>query len=177
MHSAISAVPPVRLNPTGGRYMLCLMSEAQQGAKTPSRTSRRFNLISATMAFAFWGAWAYTVNSDATGEAGRASPLSSGLTQGAGSFVITLIMVRAVTWLYHHLPVGSTRLVLPALITVAVTGSCLATAHALVGTPHIVTTITPAITVAFLFNVYTAVKLQRAEAGEEDDRCGATGSL
>lgn len=128
------------------------------------------------MAFTLWGAWAFWVNSDAAGEGGWSSPLSSGLTQGGGSFIITLIMVRAVTWLFHHLPARSTRLVLPALITVAVTGSCLATAHTLVGTPHIVRTIAPAISVAFLFNVYTAVKLGRMEAAEEDDRCGATGT-
>jgi hypothetical protein len=141
------------------------MSDVQQVAKTTSRTSRRFNLISAGMAFILWGAWAFWANRDATVAGGYTSPLSSGLTQGAGSFIITLIMVRAVTWLYHHLPTHSARLVLPALITVAVTGSCLATAHALVGTPHIIRTIAPAISVAFLFNVYTAFKLRRSERG------------
>jgi hypothetical protein len=151
------------------------MSEIQQVAKAPSRTSRRFNLISAALAFTLWGAWAFWVNSEAAGEEGRASPLTAGLTQGAGSFIITLIMVRAVTWLYHRLPDHSTRLALPALITVTVTGSCLATAHTLVGTPHIVRTIAPALSVAFLFNVYTALKLRRADARDEADTCGETG--
>jgi hypothetical protein len=152
------------------------MSEVQQVARMPSRTSRRFNLISAAMAFALWGLWAFWANSDAAGQEGSASPLSSGLTQGAGSFVITLLMVRAVTWLYHHLPAHSIRLVLPALITVVVTGSCLATAHTLVGTPHIVRTIAPAISVAFLFNVYTTAKIHRAETGQEENRHGTTGA-
>jgi len=44
-----------------------------------------------------------------------------------------------------------------------VTGSCLAAAHALVGTRNIIQTIAPALTVAFVFNVYTAVKLRRQE--------------
>jgi hypothetical protein len=115
------------------------------------------------------------VNTEAAGKGGRASPLSSGLTQGGGSFIITLIMVRAVAWLYHHLPAHPTRLVLPALITVAVTGSCLATAHGLVGTPNIVQTIAPALSVAFAFNIYTAVKL-RKEEGDEGRGVGASGA-
>jgi hypothetical protein len=112
-------------------------------------------------------------HSETSVDEGRASPLSSGLTQGVGSFLITLIMVRSVAWLYHHLPAHSSRLVLPALITVAVTGSCLATAHALVGTSNIVQTISPALSVAFLFNIYTTVKLRR---GDQRDGGGATGA-
>ncbi len=139
------------------------MSRVHGVVEAPTRTSRRFNLISAALAFALWGGWAYYVNAEAVAEGGRASPLSSGLTQGTGSFLITLIMVHAVAWLCHHLPDCSMRLVLPALITVAVTGSCLAAAHALVGTRNIIQTIAPALTVAFVFNVYTAVKLRRQE--------------
>ncbi len=131
------------------------------------QTSRRFNLTSAVLAFALWGGWAYYVNTETAGEGDRASPLSSGLTQGTGSFIITLIMIRAVAWLYHHLPAHPIRLVLPALITVAVTGSGLASAHALVGTPGIVQTIAPALSVAFAFNIYTTVKLRRVERREQ----------
>jgi ABC-type antimicrobial peptide transport system permease subunit len=86
----------------------------------------------------------------------------SGLTQGLGSFVITLIMVRFVTALYSHVP-RSTQLVLPALLTVAATGTCLASIHALVGTRDIVRTIAPALSVAFVFNVFTAAKLRRLD--------------
>jgi len=128
----------------------------------PAKTSRQFNLASATMAFALWGGWAYFVNHRAADETGRSSPVTSGLTQGIGSFVITLLMVRSVTWLYHRLPAKPARIVLPATATVAVTGSCLATAHALVGTPNIAQTIAPALSVAFAFNIYTAAKLRNA---------------
>ena len=114
------------------------------------------------MAFALWGGWAYFVNHRAADETGRSSPVTSGLTQGIGSFVITLLMVRSVTWLYHRLPAKPARIVLPATATVAVTGSCLATAHALVGTPNIAQTIAPALSVAFAFNIYTAAKLRNA---------------
>ena len=156
------------------------MADVHRAINAPARTSRRFNLISAALAFALWGGWAYYVNIRTAGEGAGASPLSSGLTQGTGSFMITLILVRAVAWLYHRLPDHPTRLVLPGLITVAATGSCLATAHALVGTPDIVQTIAPALSVAFAFCIYTAFKLRRAEVrvveneGEEGDATGAS---
>jgi hypothetical protein len=126
------------------------------------RTSRTFNLISACLAFLLWGGWAYYVNRDPVGDGWHAAAIKSALTQGIGSFLLTLGMVRAVTWLYHRLPENSARIVLPALITVLVTGSCLAGAHTITGTANIISTITPAISVAFLFNVYTTLKLRRA---------------
>jgi hypothetical protein len=139
------------------------MAEVQQADSAPARTSRRFNLISAVLAFLLWGVWAYYVNSQPGGGPTGASPLVSGLTQGTGSFVITLVLVRAVAWLYHRLPANSSRLVLPGLVTVAVTGSCLAGAHALVGTTDIPQTIAPPLSVAFAFCVYTAFKIRRVE--------------
>lgn len=150
------------------------MSEVHRVVKVPTRTSWRFNLTSAALAFTLWGGWAYFVNTETAVEGAWALPLISGLTQGTGSFVITLFMIRAVTWLYNHLPARSTRLVLPALITVAVTGSCIATAHVLVRTPNIVQTIAPGLTVAFVFSIYTAVKLRREEARDEGDGRRAT---
>lgn len=144
------------------------MAEVHRPVRVPARTSRRFNLISAAFAFAIWGGWAYYVNARGAVEGAGASPLTSGLTQGTGSFVITLILVHAVAWLYHRLPAHPGRLVLPGLITVAVTGSCLTAAHALVGTPDILQTIAPALSVAFAFCVYTAFKLRRAERREAE---------
>ncbi|MBC8289020.1 MAG: hypothetical protein H8E37_01775 [Planctomycetes bacterium] len=143
------------------------MPEITKPVKVPTQTSRQFNLISAGLAFTLWGGWAWYVNARTVAEPGRTSPLISGLTQGVGSFVITLIMVRAVTWLYHRLPAHPSRVVLPAVATVSVTGSCLTTAHALVGTRSIVQTIAPALSVAFAFNIFTAVKLGREEASNE----------
>jgi len=138
-----------------------------------AKADRQFNLVSATIAFVLWGGWACYVNHQVTSETGRSSPVTSGLTQGIGSFVITLLMVQAVTWLYHRLPVNQARTVLPAL---AVTGSCLATAHALVGTPNIAKTIAPALSVAFAFNVYTATRLWREDERSEGHSNDLTGS-
>ncbi len=138
------------------------MFENQPTDEIATRTSARFNLISAGLAFGMWGGWAYYVNFAAGPDDHRASPLVSGLTQGIGSFLVTLVMVRAVSWLYYRLPRRPFRLVLPAVITVVVTGSCLAAAHAVVGTPDVVQTIAPALSVAFAFNIFAAAKLQRA---------------
>ncbi len=159
------------------------MSEVESVDQVPARTSRRYNLVSAALAFLLWGIWAYYVNAETavgvneqtTVGQGQASPLVSGLTQGTGSFIITLVMVRAVAWLYGHLKAGAVRLVLPAVIVASITGSCLATAHALVGTPNIVQTIAPALSVAFVFNFYTAVKLRRGDAAATGEVCHTTG--
>ncbi len=120
-------------------------------------------MISAFLAFMLWGGWAFLVN----GAGGITIRLISGFTQGTASFIITLIMVRSITWLFHHLPDNLSRLVLPAVITVGCTGSCLAGVHYLVDTPRIVQTISPALTVAFIFCFYTTMKLEKA-SGKKD---------
>lgn len=118
---------------------------------TPTRTSSLFNLLSASFAFLLWGGWAYYINHN----------VISGLAQGTASFVITLVMVRSVTWWYHHLPIGYGRLLLPSILTVSMTGTALACIHAYVGSAHIIKTIAPALTVAFLFCMYTTFKLRK----------------
>lgn len=129
------------------------------------KTSSQFQVAAASLAFLMWGGWAFWINGGAElltphSTASLDTPVISGLTQGSCSFVITLFMVHLVTALYRVVP-RSTQLVVPGMVTVAATGSCLAAAHALVGTPEIARTIAPALVVAFLFNVFTAVKLRR----------------
>ncbi len=134
------------------------MLNCDSETKRFSRTTKRFNLISAFLAFLLWGGWAFYVN----GMGGITTRLVSGVTQGTASFIITLVMVRAITWLFHHLPTNPLCLISPAVITVSCTGSCLAFVHYLVGTPRIVQTISPALTVAFIFCFYTTLKIQKA---------------
>jgi len=122
-----------------------------------SKTTKLFNLGSALFAFCLWGGWAYYINS----KHGINTGLISGFAQGAASFIITLGMVYAVTWLYVRIPASPIRLLLPALITVSVTSTGLYTVHSLVGTPNIATTIAPALSVAFMFCVYTSYKLSK----------------
>ena len=117
---------------------------------------RAFKLISAFLAFFLWGGWAFYVN----GDSGLGTRLISGMVQGSASFVITLVMVRTVSWLFHNLPVNPLRFILPSLITVSTTGSCLALVHYVAGTPKILHTICPALAVAFSFCIFTTFKLQ-----------------
>ncbi|MGZ8189679.1 MAG: hypothetical protein ACXWTS_00465 [Methylococcaceae bacterium] len=125
-----------------------------------SRTSRFFNVLSALMAFLLWGGWAYYVN----GTTDVTKGLISGLTQGTASFIITLVMVHLVTWFFNYLPRNFLQLPLAAFMTVSITGSCLAGIHFLVATPEIFFTITPALSVAFVFCWYTAYKLRKTSA-------------
>ena len=121
------------------------------------RTSRIYNVLSALSAFLLWGGWAFYVN----GGADAVKGLTSGLTQGTASFIITLVMVRVVTWFFKHLPGNFLQLPLAAFLTVTITGSCLVGIHWLMHTPHIFNTIAPALSVAFAFCWYTAYKLRK----------------
>ncbi|NOQ34487.1 MAG: hypothetical protein GQ569_01150 [Methylococcaceae bacterium] len=127
------------------------------------KTSSFYNFLSAILAFILWGGWAYYIN-------GRENPemaIISAITQGTASFTITLLMVHAVSWIYHRLPKNSWQILLPAIFTVSVTGSCLAAIHYTVGTPEIIYTISPALSVAFAFCLYTAYKLRKASHKQE----------
>ena len=120
------------------------------------KTSRRYQIGSAVAAFVMWGSWTFFINSDAS----LGIRIVASLAQGIASFTITLLMVRAITWLYNRLPDNPVRLFLPAIITVSIAGICLTILHVAIGTPRIASTIAPTLTVAFLFCVYTARKLQ-----------------
>ena len=123
-----------------------------------AKTSMKYNLLCATGAFLGWGRWAYYVNGSEDSKIG----LVSAFTQGTASFILTFAVVYIVTKLYNILPDNSMRLILPAVITVACIGGCMALIHSLAGTPHILATISPAAGVAFLFCIYTAYKLKRS---------------
>ena len=122
--------------------------------------SRRYVVTSAALAFFVWGGWAWFVNSQPPAAGGQ-SAVVSGLVQGIGSCMITLLMVRSVTWLFRRLIDHPLRLVLPAAMTTTVTGSSLAVAHLLAGTANVPMTIAPGLVVAFCFNVFTANKLRQ----------------
>ncbi len=123
-------------------------------------TTRRYRIVSAAAAFLMWGGWAFYVNA---GDGVTRQVVSAGI-QGAISFTVTLLMVRALTALYRRLPASRARGVLPTAITVGCTGSCAALAHYLAGTPHIAKTLFPVLTMASLFGLYTTRKLARTAA-------------
>lgn len=121
------------------------------------KTTRYFNYVSAFMAFMLWGGWAFYVNVEDTVNAG----IISGLSQGTASFMITLFLVHSVTRLYHRFKHPVAKLLFPAIVTVCFTSMCLLLIHSLAGTPHIILTIFPAITVAFSFCLFTSYKLDK----------------
>ncbi len=129
------------------------------------RTTSLYNLASAIAAFVMWGGWAFYVNSRNSDSSG----IVSGIAQGTASFTITLLMVHAITFLYHKFNHLLLKLVLPALLTVSVTSTCLVLIHLLVGTPHIVSTIAPALSVAFAFCLLTTFKLNRIDQAETQE--------
>ena len=139
------------------------MTKNQVNNKT-TRTGKIYNLASAFLAFILWGAWAYYIN----GGYGLKTRIVSGIAQGTASFMITLFMIHTVTWLFYHLSNAYLQLILPAMLTVIFTGSCLAFIHYFVGTPNIVYTITPALSVAFIFCLFTTFKLKRVKYSMEE---------
>ena len=118
-----------------------------------------FKLLSALAAFVLWGGWAYYING---GNANPSSLTAAGV-QGSASFVITLLMVRAITWLHGRVPSGALRVWLPSAITLSGTGSLLIAAHWLAGTPRILPTIAPALLVGGLFCLFTSHTLLQSE--------------
>ncbi|WP_298869373.1 hypothetical protein [uncultured Gimesia sp.] len=123
------------------------------------RTSWLFNLVSAFLAFMLWGSWAYYINSANSAQSG----IISALTQGTASFMITFVMVRAVTYLYHYFQNPVTKIVLPAIVVVSFTSVLLVNVHTLMGTPRVFYTILPGLTVAFCFCLLTSFKLLKIQ--------------
>ncbi|MFT7088130.1 MAG: hypothetical protein ACJAZX_001585 [Rickettsiales bacterium] len=122
-----------------------------------SKSSKKFNLLSAFLAFILWGSWAFYVNSDSNYRG-----LISGLTQGTASFMITLFMVKIVTWFFNFPPSNSATFIIPSLLTICITGSVLFIIHLAIKTPNILYTIYPALTVAFIFGPLATFKLKKS---------------
>ena len=109
-----------------------------------------------------WGGWAFYVNQ----QEGLGVGIRSAVTQGIASFLITLVMVRIVSWWFNRIRHRILRILLPGILTVCLTGTCLYLIHLMVGTPSIIQTITPALSVAFLFCLYTSIKLNQIESAK-----------
>jgi hypothetical protein len=121
------------------------------------RTSRLYKLGSALMALLLWGSWAWYVN----GADSEWHTLLSAIAQGSSSFLITLGLVALVTRLYNHFEHPLARVWLPAVIVTTFSSSVLFVVHLGVGTQQIIQTILPPSTVAFLFCLFTSVKMQK----------------
>lgn len=127
------------------------------------QTSRAFNTISPLLAFLLWGGWSYYINHNNADHSG----IVSGLTQGTASLMITFFMLRFVTYLYHQYQHPVAKQLMPAIITVTLTSLCLVSIHTLIKTPNILYTVAPALSVAFIFCLYTAFKLHKISQLQE----------
>ena len=120
------------------------------------KTGKVYNLISALLAFFGWGGWAFLVNSNH----GLERQFVSGITQGSASFIITLVMVRIISFFYNRISGRLSRILLPSVFTIIITGSGLVVVHYLAGTPCIFYTIAPSQVIALIFCLITTVKLE-----------------
>lgn len=118
-------------------------------------------VLPATLAFILWGGWAAYINS----RHGTAEALRSGLAQGIASFAITIFLTFSVARLHGSLRQRFARAVLPALATVTLTGSLLVALHTLAGTPEVLATVVPPITVAALYCLYVNLKIANVFRG------------
>lgn len=123
-----------------------------------ARTGSAFNLLSAFGAFLLWGGWAWYVNGP-----GSAAGLLSGVTQGAFSFCMTLVLVYLVTHMRGYFATDSARLLLPPVLTVCATTALLVLIHWAISTPRLLATILPTVSVALLFSLFTSFRLHRIE--------------
>jgi hypothetical protein len=120
-----------------------------------SKISKRYNIVSALAAFVVWGGWAYYIN-DTGSENVR---FISALTQGVSSLIITLALVKLVSFIFNRLPRKILSVFIASIISVTCSGSCLIAVHYLIGTPEIFNTVSPPLLVAFSFCLFTAYKL------------------
>ena len=122
-----------------------------------TKTSTTYNLTSAVLAFLFWGGWSFYINSSE-----HQSGLIYGVVQGIISFFMALFMVYAVTKIYNSINNQSLKLLLPAFIVTLVMTIILVSIHSLIQTPHILYTISPSLSMAFVFCIITAKNLNNS---------------
>lgn len=130
--------------------------------KMLSLITKHYQSISAVLAFLVWGGWAFYIN-DALELNER---IVTGLAQGTFSLVITLLTLTTVTSIFNKLPDNKLRLFTPAAIVVLITGIIIVNIHIYIGTPEIVSTVTPGLSITFIYSVVTALNLQH---GATDD--------
>lgn len=130
------------------------MTDSRQ-ATTEAKTSRLYDWGAALLAFVVWGGWAFYVNQPA----GFVVGLTSGLAQGTVSMLMTLVMIKAVTFIFRRLRHRLLQLLLPTILTVGAAAGFLIMVHSQVGTPNIFWTIFPSLSMAVPFCAYTSYKL------------------
>lgn len=108
----------------------------------------KFKIASSLFAFLLWGEWAYVVNGN----------IVSALLQGSMSFAITLAIIALSNFVFQKTVGIRFRVLISSVITVSCTGLVLAIIHYIAGTKEIFYTISPPLTIAFLFSFFINLK-------------------
>jgi hypothetical protein len=110
--------------------------------------------------FLFYGAWAGFINA----AHGWENAITAGLTQGSYSFSITLVLAIVVEWLFVRLAGTPLRSFWVFLAGFLLLSSTSVSANLLTGTPEIVWTVLPGLTVSLVYTVIYIIALNKLEA-------------
>jgi len=117
------------------------------GSRELRRDSQRRKLFFAVMAFFVYGAWAHHANASH----GSSASLRAAVTQGAASFTTTLLFTTLLEGVFRLGRTPRQGFWLASTVTSATSASLLAGGHWIAGTPRILATIAPSVTVGMLF--------------------------
>ena len=118
------------------------------------KPSVAYQSASAIAAFLLWGSWAYYTNIENPQIA-----LSSGVSQGVISALLTILMVYFLAKLYTKFNMPLSRILLPSLLLSLICVIVGVTVHKLVGTLDIFGTLMPPLSAGFIFNITTCIKI------------------
>lgn len=127
----------------------------------PSPDSGRMRRVTvlAVGAFVLYGGWAVFAN----WEHGTEAALLAGVTQGALSLASTIVLTTAMEWVFARLSAGVHRFLATGLGPMTVSLLIMALGHVLAGTPEILATMLPSITVGYAFTLLYAATLTRTD--------------
>ena len=131
-----------------------------KGVSVASRTSTFYNIGAATQGFLLWGSWGFYVNYKVS----LVNGITSGLVQGIFSFIATLAVIRALTFLFNLFEMKIMKYIIPTFLMVSALIFLSIIAHTFAGTPEILKTITPNLFVSTLFCIFTTYKLINGKA-------------
>ena len=117
----------------------------------------RSSALHMAVAFLGMGGWAVFANRDHA----MPAPVIAGLVQGCLSAVLTLVMKRMIEAVSARLP-GLAGLVLPPVLSVALSVAVLLSLHSLAGTPEIAATIALPLTVTTIYATSYSLALWRS---------------
>jgi hypothetical protein len=109
--------------------------------------------------FLFYGAWASFINT----AHGWENALAAGLTQGSYSFLITLVLAIVVEWLFVRLAGTSLRSFWVFLAGFLLLSSSSVSANLLTGTPEILWTVLPGLTVSLVYTIIYIIALNKLD--------------